>query len=172
MSKFFKVALFLGLAPTMMLASGGGTDYDIVPRTINFLIFVAILIYLLKNPAKNFYKGRISKISSRLEDIQKKVLESKNRKLELVKSLEDTKKEGEQAKIDAVKEAEILAAKIKEDAQNELDIMQRYFDEQKNYERRKMRKALVAELLGEIFNSKENELSQDEILEIMLKKVS
>lgn len=167
------LAIFgLFLSPVLLLASSGGTDYDIVPRTINFLIFAAILFYLLKNPAKNFYNARINKISSRLEDIQKRVLESKNKKLELTKSLEDAKKEGEQAKLDAVREAEILVAKIKDETQNEINIMQRYFDEQKEYERRRMQKALVAELLDEIFDSKENELSQDEILEIMLKKVS
>ena len=172
MKNLAKFALFLGLAPAMMLASSGGTDYDIVPRTINFLIFAAILFYLLKNPAKNFYNARINKISSRLEDIQKRVLESKNKKLEMAKKIEDAKKEGAAAVELAQKEAEILAAKIKNDTKAELALMERYFEEQKDYERRKMQKEVVAAVLSELFESKDSELSQDAVLQIMLKKVS
>ncbi len=173
MKNLLKFALFLGFLPAIMLASSGGSgDYDIVPRTINFLIFAAILIYLLKNPAKNFYNARINKISSRLEDIQKRVLESKNKKLEMAKKIEDAKKEGAAAVELAQKEAQILAEKIAKDTKAELALMQRYFEEQKDYERRKMQKEVVAALLGELFESKDAQLSQDAVLDIMLKKVS
>ena len=169
MKKFLLVFAFL---PSVILASSGGGDYDIVPRTINFLIFAAILVYLLKNPAKNFYNNRIAKISSRLEDIQKRVLDSKNKKLEMIKQLESAKKEAANAVEFAQKEAEILTQKIKEDTKNELLLLERYFEEQKDYEQRKMQKEVIASILNQMFDAKENALSQDEILAIMLKKVS
>ena len=172
MKKVLNLALFLGFLPSFLLASSGGTDYDIVPRTINFLIFAAILFYLLKNPAKNFYNARINKISSRLEDIQKRVLESKNKKLELTKKIESAKKEAVEAVEVAKKEALIIASKIKEETKAEISLLERYFDEQKDYERRKMQKEVIASILNSMFESKENELSQDAILELMLKKVS
>lgn len=167
--KFLIVWAFL---PSFILASSGSGDYDIVPRAVNFLIFAAILVYLLKNPAKNFYNNRIAKIASRLDDIQKRVLDSKNKKLEMIKQLESAKKDAENAVEFAQKEAEILSQKIKEDTKNELHLLERYFEEQKDYEQRKMQKEVIASILNEMFADKKNELSQDEILAIMLKKVS
>lgn len=167
-----KILFVFAFLPSVILASSGGGDYDIVPRTINFLIFAAILVYLLKNPAKNFYNNRIAKISSRLEDIQKRVLDSKNKKLEMIKQLESAKKEAANAVEFAQKEAEILTQKIKEDTKSELLLLERYFEEQKDYEQRKMQKEVIASILNQMFDAKENALSQDEILAIMLKKVS
>lgn len=164
--------IFLSFLPSIIFAAGGSGDYDILPRTVNFLIFAAILVYLLKNPAKSFYQNRIAKIASRLEDIQKRVLDSKNKKLEMMKQLEDAKKEAAGAVEFAQKEAQILSQKIKEETKNELLLLERYFEEQKDYEQRKMQKEVVASVLSQMFDAKDNELSQDEILAIMLKKVS
>ncbi len=167
-----KIFLAFASLPTIVLAATGSGDYDIVPRTVNFLIFAAILFYLLANPAKNFYKGRIAKIASRLEDIQKRVLESKNKKLEMMKKIEDAKKEAISAVTVAKKEAELLSQKIKDDTKNDILMLEKNFEEQKKYEKRKMQKELVAKVLGQVFDSKESQLKQDEILNIMLKKVS
>lgn len=164
--------IFVSFLPSMVFAAGGSGDYDILPRAVNFLIFVAILVYLLKNPAKNFYRNRITKIASRLEDIQKRVLDSKNKKLEMMKQLEDAKKEAANAVEFAQKEAEILSEKIKKETKNELLLLERYFEEQKEYEQGKMQKDVVASVLSQMLDAKDNELSQDEILAIMLKKVS
>lgn len=169
MKKSFIVFFIL---PTAILAAGGSGDYDIVPRTVNFLIFAAILFYLLANPAKNFYNNRISKIASRLEDIQKRVLESKNQKLEMMKKIEEAKKEALGAVATAKKEAELLSQKIKDETKSDILILERHFEEQKNYEKRRMQKEVVAIILSQVFDSKETELKQDDILNIMLKKVS
>lgn len=167
----FTTLFALFVLPNFALASvgGGGGEYDIVARTINFLIFFAILFYLLKNPAKNFYNGRIAKISNRLNEIQKKVLESKNKKLEMMKAIESAKKESLEAIEDAKKEAQILADKIKAEAQNDIMLLERYFDEQKDYERRKMQKEVINLALKELFKK---DLEQDEMMKILLKKVS
>lgn len=170
MKKIFLLSAFL---PSVILASStGSTDYDIVPRAVNFLIFAAILFYLLANPAKNFYKGRIAKIASRLDDIQKRVLESKNKKLEMIKMIEDAKKEAINAVNIAKKEAELLSQKIEEETKNDIAILEKHFEEQKSYEQRKMQKEVVARILTQVFDSKDTQLKQDDILNIMLKKVS
>ena len=64
------------------MADGG---YDIVPRTINFIIFAAILYYLIANPVKNAYKGRIEGIAARLDNIEQKLKESKAKKDDAIK---------------------------------------------------------------------------------------
>ena len=152
--------------------SAFGAEYDIVPRTINFLIFVAILYYFIATPLKNFYKNRILKISSRLDEIQKKLIESKNKKLEMMKKLEEAKANSVSALVTAKKEAEILVQKIKEETQEEIDLLQKRFEEQKDYELRKMRKEVIAQTLKNIFSDENTNLKQSEIVEIMMKKVS
>lgn len=58
-----KLFYFIFLLPLCAFgASNGSGEYDIVPRTINFLIFVAILYYFVANPFKAFYKNRILRI--------------------------------------------------------------------------------------------------------------
>ena len=62
-----KKYMFLTLFPILAFAEGHGTNYDIVWRTINFLIFFGIMYYLLKGPLKAAYENRINSIASRLE---------------------------------------------------------------------------------------------------------
>lgn len=153
-------------------ASGGGGEYDIVPRAINFVIFVAILYYFLATPFRNFYKNRILKISSRLDEIQKKLLESKAKKLEIMKKLEEARAVAAGALITAKKESEILAEQIRSNAKEELVLLQRHFEEQKEYEWRKMKREVVSHIITELFNNKDVRLTQEDIIDIMMKKAS
>ena len=168
-----RLICFICLLPLSVVAApSGGGDYDIVPRAVNFVIFVAILYYLLANPVKHFYKSRILKISSRLDEIQKKLLESKSKKLDMMKKLEEAKANAAEALVIAKKEAEILANKIKEETREELALLDRHFEEQKEFELRKMEKEVVSQILAELFGSKGSSLKQKEIVSIMMKKAS
>lgn len=164
--------IFLLLPLEAFAASSGSGEYDIVPRAINFFIFVAILYYLLATPFKNFYKNRILRISSRLDEIQKKLLESKTKKLEMMKRLEEAKANAVSALSTAKKEAEILVGQIKSETQEELILMDRHFEEQKEYKLRKMEKEVVSQIIAELFNDRDIKLEQKEIVNIMMKKVS
>lgn len=169
MKKIFYLILF----PLCLFgASSGSGEYDIIPRTINFLIFVAILYYFVATPFKNFYKSRIIKISSRLDEIQKKLLESKAKELEMMKKLEDAKASATAALLTAKKEAEILVQETKKETQNELALLEKHFEEQKDYELRKMEKEVISKILNDIFSDKDVQLNQNQIIDIMMKKVS
>lgn len=169
MKKIFYLILF----PLCLFgASSGSGEYDIIPRTINFLIFVAILYYFVATPFKNFYKSRIIKISSRLDEIQKKLLESKAKELEMMKKLEYAKASATAALLTAKKEAEILVQETKKETQNELALLEKHFEEQKDYELRKMEKEVISKILNDIFNDKDVQLNQNQIIDIMMKKVS
>lgn len=170
MSKLFFIIFLLPLYA--FAASSDSREYDIIPRTINFLIFVAILYYFVANSFKNFYKNRIIKISSKLDEIQKKLLESKAKKLDTMKKLEEAKANATAALVAAKKEAEILAQNIKKETQDEMDLLQKHFEEQKDYELRKMEKELVSDILNEIFADPNMTLKQSEIIELIMKKVS
>ena len=166
-----KILVFF-VFPMIIFASTGGKDYDILPRTINFLIFAGILFYLIKNPIKNFYNNRISSISSKLEEIQKKLFESRNQKLEVIKRIEDFKQKADQSIQDAHKEAKLLTQKIMQDTQNELIIMENSFEEQKSSELRKAQKQIINQVLLELFKDYSSNIKQEDIIKLIYKKVS
>ena len=151
-----KKYLFLFIIPALVLASGehdGAKDYDVLWRSINFILFFGILFYLLKGPAKAAYQGRIDGIASRLEANQKILKESAARK--------------EQAK----KEIVFAAEKIKNATEQEIANLQKSFDEQKSFEARKIKKEVVSEILDDVFASDDIKFGQDKLVKIVEKKV-
>lgn len=158
--------------PLYTFAALNVSEYDIVPRTINFLIFAAILYYFLAPALKNFYKNRIVGISSKLDEIQKKLLESKTKKLHSMKKLEEAKAHAAAALILAKKEAEILVENIRNETHNECALLERHFEEHKEYELRKMEKEVILQTLNKLFADESLVLKQNDIIEIMMKKVS
>ncbi|CAM4118006.1 F0F1 ATP synthase subunit B [Campylobacter armoricus] len=167
--KNFLVLIF----PFYAFAAGNGSgEYDIIPRVVNFILFAAILYYFIATPLKNFYNGRITKIASRMNEIQEKLIASKNHKLEMMKKLDLAKQEAINAVVLAKKEAEIIADKIDNETKMELKALEKTFEEHKEYEMRRMEKEVVQAVLDEIFDDESLQLQQKEILNIMMKKVS
>ena len=158
-----KSKILLLLFPFVLMADGG---YDIVPRTINFIIFAAILYYLIANPVKNAYKGRIESIAARLDNIEQKLKESKAKKDDAIKRVEEAK-----ANETARKEAFLISERIKEETMQEIVNLEKSFQDQKEFEKRRMVKSVVGEILNEIFASDSVKMDQSELINIMLKRV-
>ena len=90
-----RVLLLLAMAmvPVALFASEGAeTNYDIVQRTVNFIIFAAILWYLLADKIKAFFANRTLGIQSELDKVQDSLKASKDRVAEAQKKLDDAKK--------------------------------------------------------------------------------
>ncbi|MCR6586492.1 F0F1 ATP synthase subunit B [Campylobacter insulaenigrae] len=165
--------LLITIIPFYVFAAGDGSgDYDILPRTVNFILFVAILYYFIATPIKKFYNDRINKISSKMNEIQEKLIASKNLKLEMMKKLDLAKQESINAVALAKKEAEILASKIENETKTELSILEKSFQEHKKYEIRKMEKEVINSVLEEVFKDDNSYLKQEDIINIMMKKAS
>ena len=78
--------ILLLAAPMLAFGAGSGSgEYDIIPRVINFVIFFAILYYLIAKPVKAAYHGRINAIANRLNAIQEKLKASNAKKEEAAK---------------------------------------------------------------------------------------
>ena len=75
-------ALLLFLPLLAFGAKDGVPDYDIVARTINFVIFAGILYYFIANPIKNAYKGRIEAIEKKMTQSRNKILEAQRKEEE------------------------------------------------------------------------------------------
>ena len=163
-----KSKILLLLFPFVLMADGG---YDIVPRTINFIIFAAILYYLIANPVKNAYKGRIESIAARLDNIEQKLKESKAKKDDAIKRVEEAKANADSLVETAKKEAFLISERIKEETMQEIVNLEKSFQDQKEFEKRRMVKSVVGEILNEIFASDSVKMDQSELINIMLKRV-
>ena len=150
-----KKYLFLFIVPAFVLASGGHDgvkDYDVLWRSINFILFFGIF-------------------ASRLEANQKILKESAARKEQAKKDLQDAKVQGAALIETAKKEIVFAAEKIKNATEQEIANLQKSFDEQKSFEARKIKKEVVSEILDDIFASDDIKFGQDKLVKIVEKKV-
>ncbi|ARQ99602.1 F0F1 ATP synthase subunit B [Campylobacter devanensis] len=165
--------ILLLAAPMLAFGAGSGSgEYDIIPRVINFVIFFAILYYLIAKPVKAAYHGRINAIANRLNAIQEKLKASNAKKEEAVKKVENAKVIANDLTQAVKKEIEIMLVKIEKDTQNEIAILEKSYEEQKDFEERKLVRAVVSEVLDELFASDAMKIDQNELINLIMKKVS
>jgi F-type H+-transporting ATPase subunit b len=143
----------------------GGTD--IVPRTINFLIFVAILWYLVGNKAVSFFRNRKENIANRFQEVENKLKEAKARKEELEAKLKEAKVMAEEIIEDAKSEATVIYNKINESGKAELAAMDKLFETFKENEIRKAKKEVVKKYLENIL--KDIHISSEDAAKLILK---
>lgn len=165
--------ILLLAAPMLAFGAGGGSgEYDIIPRVINFVIFFSILYYLIAKPVKAAYHGRINAIANRLNAIQEKLKASNAKKEEAAKKVENAKVIANDLAQAIKKEIEIMLVKIEKDTQNEIAILEKSYEEQKDFEERKLVRAVVSEVLDELFASDAMKIDQNELINLIMKKVS
>ncbi|PID48265.1 MAG: F0F1 ATP synthase subunit B [Proteobacteria bacterium] len=166
----YMFCLFVPLA--LFASSGGGTDYDIVERTINFLIFFGILFYLISNQVKTAYKERIASIANRLESVQVALKNSEQKKETAKKKLEKAKKDAKDLLITSQKEVEILVDKLNENVQSDVANLEKSYKDRMSIEERHMKRKVISEILDEMFDGKSLAVDRKEFVNIILKKVA
>jgi F-type H+-transporting ATPase subunit b len=117
------VLLSLLMIPAMLLATGHtdgevtryftqtGRADDFWPRVVNFTLFAIIIIYLVANPIKSFFKGRSQAIAKQLSEIEEKLKMAKEAQKEAQNRLDESEKRAEVILTDAKAEAILLAKK-------------------------------------------------------------
>jgi len=165
--------LGLALAPVALFAQEGAeTDYDIVQRTVNFIIFAGILWYLLADKIKAFFADRTLSIQAELDKVQETLKASEDKVNEAQKQLDDAKKlaaeivENAKADIDSVKQ------KVSVAVDTDIANLEKNLEEMMKVETSKAKREVVAEILDELLKSDNIKLSQDELANIVLKKVA
>jgi F-type H+-transporting ATPase subunit b len=164
-----KLALLTVAGSVLLFASeamaNGGTD--IVARTINFIIFAAILWYLVGNKAIEFFRNRKEEIANKFQEIENRLKEAKARKEELKAKLEEAKVKAAEIVEDSKKEAEFIYNKILADTKEELEIMEKHFEEAKVAEVRKAKREAVKVFLEDVF--KDVHLTSEDAAKLVLK---
>lgn len=124
------VLLLAGVAAASEAAGGhGGISAakmdDLLWRTVNFVVFAGILIYLVAKPAKNFFAQRTQDVATSLEEMAAKQAEfeaavaaAEARLAEVAKErqgvIQQFIAEGEMEKAKILDKANLVAARIKE----------------------------------------------------------
>ena len=169
-----KRMLLLGLAivPVALFANEGAVETDIVQRTVNFIIFAGILWYLLADKIKAFFAERSLSIQAELDKVQDTLKASQDKVTDAQKKLEEAKKlateivEGAKADIDSVKQK--VATAVDSDIAN----LNKNLDEMMKVETSKAKKEVVTQVLEELLSSENINLTQNELVNIVLKKVA
>jgi F-type H+-transporting ATPase subunit b len=177
------VLLSLLMVPAILLASGGdaessryfaqtGRETDFLPRAVNFIIFAALLYYLLANPIKNFFKGRSEGIAAQLNEIENKLQAAKDEKKEAQNRLDESENRAEEIIADAKAEAVILAEKIAIANQNDLAHLDKQLEEKMSLEERKSAREAIDEILSDNITTDDIMLDEAKVVEIISKKVA
>ncbi|MDA3968614.1 F0F1 ATP synthase subunit B [Helicobacter ibis] len=163
--------LSLFFIPTFLLAAGSG-EVDIVERSINFVIFFALIYYFAADKVKTMFVERRNSIAESLSKIQDKLQESKKEKQKALKQLEEAKKTANDIIETAKKEALIIAQKVDEQTNEEIESLVRQFNDDIAFERKKIERSVVADTLEEFLNSDLLTLNKETLVRTLLKKVA
>lgn len=169
--------LSLLLLPAYALASGdaeasGSGETDIFWRVINFAIFFGILYYLLADKIKTFFKEREEGIAGRLSAVEEKLKEAKAEKEAASQKAKDAEVTAVDLKESAKKEAELMVAKINESLAHDKVQLDKAYADRIEIEAKKMKKEVVNEVLEDMFSNDGASIGNDDLLNIIKKKVA
>lgn len=163
--------VLLALSPIALMASEGG-ETDIVQRTVNFIIFAAILYYLLADKIKAFFAGRTAEIQAQLDKVQD-TLKASEQKVEDAKAkLEEAKTIAANIVEEANKSIESIKQQVASNVESEISHLERSISDKMEIQTRKAKSQIVEEVLNELLSSDNLDLSQEELANIVLKKVA
>jgi F-type H+-transporting ATPase subunit b len=167
-----KYIILLLAGMTVLSASGSGAETDIVPRTVNFLIFAGLIYYLLANVIKNFFGQRQSDISSELDKVDEKIKASKKAKEDALAKIEEAKKSAQEIKETTDKEIELMVAKIEESLASESEQLEKHKEDIKAVNSNKMIREVVTESLNEVLDINDVAQNKEELIKSLMKKVA
>jgi len=160
------------ILPLSLFASDNGTGTDILERTVNFLIFAAILYYLLSDKLKAFFVGRTRSIQSELDKVQDVLKASDKKLIDAKQEVENAKKVASELVSIANSEVDAIKTKIEVAVEQEITFLEKSFDEKTELETRKVKKEVVENVLNQLLTNDNIALSQKDLANIILKKVA
>ena len=164
-----KIVPLLGFLTVSAFAESGETD--IIARTFNFIIFAGIIYYLIAEPLKSFFENRTLSIENEFKKNQEKLKESEEAKKEAEEFLAEAKRKAGIIVADAKREIEIIGKQLDKSCENELKALEKQFQDLELLETSKMKRAVIAEVIRESFNS-DIGLDSKSLTEVIVRKVA
>lgn len=168
--KHLLLLLLAGL--TYVTASEGAVETDIIPRTVNFLIFAGLVWYLLADKLKNFFRERQEGIASELDKVDEKIKASKKAKEDALAKIEDAKRTAAEIQETTQKEIAMMVKKIDDSSVYELEQLERQKEEIKRVSENKMVRGVVTDSLNEVLDINDIAQNKEELINSLIKKVA
>ena len=160
------------IIPVSLFASDAGVETDILERTVNFFIFVAIMYYLLSDKLRTFFGERTESIQSELDKVQEILKESDKKLVDAKQEVENAKKVADELISTATSEVEAIKTKIDVATEQEIASLSKSFDNKTELEVRKVKKEVVENVLNQLLSDDNIALSQKDLANIITKKVA
>jgi F-type H+-transporting ATPase subunit b len=162
----------LVVAPIALFANDANVHTDILERTVNFFIFAAIIYYLLADKLKTFFGDRTKSIQAELDKVQDLLKESDKKLSDAKQGIEDAKGIADELITSAKNDIEAIKTKIEVAVEQEITYLEKSFDEKTNLATRKVKKEVVQNVLDQLLSDDNIALSQEDLTNIVLKKVA
>jgi len=166
------MAMMAVLALASDHAAAAEVETDIVQRTVNFLIFVGIIYYLIAEHVKTFFTGRTQGIAEELEKVQDRLKESKAAKEAANAKIDEAKKLAEDIMSSCKKENVIINDKMASQLTFDLSNLEKQQDDLMDLDKRQMVRDLVEEVLSDALTQDDSVLDKSTFADIILKKVA
>jgi len=162
----------LSITPLVLFANDTEVHSDIVERSVNFFIFAAILYYLLADKLKTFFGDRTKSIQVELDKAQEMIKESQKRVDEAKEKVEKAKEIAEELIASANGDIDTIKTKINDAVEQEIKTLEKLSTDKQEVEVRKVKKEVVQDILNQLLSNENIALSQDDLADIILKKVA
>lgn len=160
------------MAPLALFGSDANVETDILQRTVNFFIFIAIIYYLLADKLKTFFNDRTKSIQAELDKVQELVKSSEAKVADAKQEVENAKKVADELIASANGDIESIKNKIEAAVEQEIAYLSKSFDEKTELERRKLKREVVESVLNQLLSDDNIALSQEDLANVVLKKVA
>ena len=170
MSRILVLMLMISTYALASNAEHAGTD--IVQRTVNFVLFAALVWYLVAEPVKNYFTSRSQGIADELKKVQDKLNETIALKKEALAKISEAEKYAEELAASSKKENKIINDSIMAQCEAELEILSKQAVSVKEFEQRKMVRNVVEETLDKVLAQSSDDFDKEAMANVILKKVA
>lgn len=164
---FFTLLSFVYAGDDLVVA-----DTDVGARLINFIIFVGLVWYLVAGKLKSALLDRQQNISKRLNEAQDKIKHAQAKKDSTEIRLSEAKIHAREIISLAKKEAMTLVKHIEERNKEHIEHLIKSNEIAMDFEKRKIKKLVVKELLQELFKRDSLNLSSKDYFNILERKAA
>ena len=166
------LVLFVLAGLTFLSASEHGGETDIIPRTVNFLIFASLIYYLIAGGIKQFFGDRKASIAAELDKVEEKIKDSKKAKEAALQKIEEAKRVALEIKETTQKEIELMVGKVEASLDREIDQLEKQKEEIIKVSENKMVREVVTESLEEVLDISDVAQNKEELIKSLMKKVA
>ena len=168
-----RILVIMLMISTYALASDGEhAGSDIVQRTVNFVIFVGLIWYLVAQPVKDYFTSRSQAIADDLKRVQEKLNESISLKKDALAKISEAEKFAEELDKSSKKENKLINDKIMLQCDSDLEGLTKHQASLIDFDQRNMVRSVVEDIVKETLEQSSDNFDKKAMANVILKKVA